>query len=227
MSILKLNKITKTFNIKNDKIEALKDISLEIEPGDFIAIVGTSGSGKTTLLNILGLLDQKTSGDYWIKDIKIEDLSEKKIAKLRNENFGFILQNYALINDYSVYDNIKIPLEYRRKKYTKTVIDRKIRLIAEELNINEKLNQSAKNLSGGQKQRVAIARALINNAKVILADEPTGSLDKKHTEEILEIFKNLNDAGKTIVLITHDEKVASVCKKIIRIEDGEILNEQI
>lgn len=227
MSILKLENISKTFKTKSDNVVALKNISLEVEQGDFIAIVGTSGSGKTTLLNILGLLDQKTGGDYWIEDTKIEDLTEKEIARLRNENFGFILQNYALINDYSVYDNIKIPLEYRFKKYSNNKAGRKIKDIAETLNIAEKLKQLAKNLSGGQKQRVAIARALINDTKVILADEPTGSLDKKHTIEILEIFKELNEMGKTIILITHDEKVASICKKIIHIEDGEIVNEQI
>lgn len=227
MSILKLENINKTFNTKSESVVALNNISLDVEQGDFIAIVGTSGSGKTTLLNILGLLDQKTSGDYWIEDTKIEDLTEKEIARLRNENFGFILQNYALINDYSVYDNIKIPLDYRHKKYSKNKAGRKIIDIAETLNIAEKLKQPAKNLSGGQKQRVAIARALINDTKVILADEPTGSLDKKHTEEILEIFKELNEIGKTIILITHDEKVAGICKKIIHIEDGEIVNEQV
>ncbi|MDD2371620.1 MAG: ABC transporter ATP-binding protein [Firmicutes bacterium] len=225
MSILKLKNINKTFDTKSEKVVALNDISLEVEKGDFIAIVGTSGSGKTTLLNILGLLDQKTSGDYWIEDKKIEDLTEKEIARLRNENFGFILQNYALINDYSVYDNIKIPLDYRYKKFSNHKAGRKIKDIAKNLNIGEKLKQPAKNLSGGQKQRVAIARALINDTKIILADEPTGSLDKKHTEEILEIFKELNEMGKTIILITHDEKVASICKKIVHIEDGEIVNE--
>lgn len=227
MSILKLENITKIFNTKTENIRALKDIDFKVEKGDFIAIVGTSGSGKTTLLNIIGLLDLKTKGNYWVGDTKIEDLSEKQLATLRNENFGFILQNYALINDYSVYDNIRVPLEYRKRKYPKVIEKRKIQKIAEKLNISEKLKQPAKNLSGGQKQRVAIARALINNPKVILADEPTGSLDKKHTEEILEIFKSLNESGKTIIIITHDEKVASICKKIIHLEDGEITNEQI
>lgn len=227
MSILKLKNISKTFSTRTENIDALKDISLEVDQGDFIAIVGTSGSGKTTLLNIMGLLDKKTEGDYWIEDKKIEDLSEKETARLRNENFGFILQNYALINDYSVYDNIRIPLDYRHRKLSRTKMDKRIRKIAEKLNIDEKLRQPAKNLSGGQKQRTAIARALINDAKVILADEPTGSLDKKHTEEILEIFKTLNDAGKTIILITHDMNVASICKKIVRIEDGEMTDEQI
>jgi putative ABC transport system ATP-binding protein len=171
------------------------------------------------------LLDIKTNGNYWLNDKKIEDLKEKEIASLRNNNFGFVLQNYALINDYTVFDNIKIPLEYRVEKHKSKVIKRKIIEIARILDINDKLGQPAKNLSGGQKQRVAIARALINNPQIILADEPTGSLDKKHTEEILAIFQELNLNGKTIILITHDEKVASICKRIIHIEEGKIIDE--
>ena len=225
MIILKLENIRKTYNKKSEEVVALKDISLEVEQGESIAIVGTSGSGKSTLLNIIGLLDIKTEGDYWLNNKKIEDLNEKEIAAIRNSNFGFVLQNYALINDYTVYDNIKIPLDYREKKLGKAAVKRKIREIAKVLDIGEKLRQPAKNLSGGQKQRVAIARALINDPQIILADEPTGSLDKKHTEEILRIFQELNNNGKTIILITHDERVASICKRIIHIEDGEIVNE--
>lgn len=225
MSILKLDNIRKEFDTKTEKVIALKNINLEVKEGDFIGIVGTSGSGKTTLLNIIGLLDKKTKGIYLIEDKKIEDLSEKELARLRNKNFGFVLQNYALINDYSVFDNIKIPLDYSDEKYTKNVMRRKIKKIAGDLDIREKLKQPAKNLSGGQKQRVAVARALVNSPKVILADEPTGSLDKKNTEEILNIFKSLNKIGKTIILITHDENVAKICNRIIHIEDGEIVNE--
>lgn len=225
MSILKLENVKKIYNTRNEEVMALSDISIEVKKGDSIAIVGTSGSGKSTLLNIIGLLDIKTNGNYWLNDKKIEDLKEKEIASLRNNNFGFVLQNYALINDYTVFDNIKIPLEYRVEKLSSKVIKRKITEIARILDINDKLGQLAKNLSGGQKQRVAIARALINNPQIILADEPTGSLDIKHTKEILNIFQELNLNGKTIILITHDEKVASICNRIIHLEDGKIIDE--
>ena len=225
MSILKLENVKKIYNTRNEEVMALSDISIEVKKGDSIAIIGTSGSGKSTLLNIIGLLDIKTNGNYWLNDKKIEDLKEKEIASLRNNNFGFVLQNYALINDYTVFDNIKIPLEYRVEKRSSKVIKRKITEIARILDINDKLGQLAKNLSGGQKQRVAIARALINNPQIILADEPTGSLDIKHTKEILNIFQELNLNGKTIILITHDEKVASICNRIIHLEDGKIIDE--
>lgn len=225
MSILKLENVKKIYNTRNEEVMALSDISIEVKKGESIAITGTSGSGKSTLLNIIGLLDIKTNGNYWLNDKKIEDLKEKEIASLRNNNFGFVLQNYALINDYTVFDNIKIPLEYRVEKLSSKVIKRKITEIARILDINDKLGQLAKNLSGGQKQRVAIARALINNPQIILADEPTGSLDIKHTKEILNIFQELNLNGKTIILITHDEKVASICNRIIHLEDGKIIDE--
>lgn len=144
MSILKLDNIRKEFDTKTEKVIALKNINLEVKEGDFIGIVGTSGSGKTTLLNIIGLLDKKTKGIYLIEDKKIEDLSEKELARLRNKNFGFVLQNYALINDYSVFDNIKIPLDYSDEKYTKNVMRRKIKKIAGDLDIREKLNNLQK-----------------------------------------------------------------------------------
>lgn len=225
MSILVVNNIKKTFKGKNNEVEVLKGINLKIEKGDLISIIGTSGSGKTTLLNILGLLDEKTYGSYILDDRNVEILNEKELAKLRNEYFGFVVQDFALINDYNVFDNIKIPFEYSDKKMSKTEIYNIIYNISKKLNIENKLKQSVKNLSGGEKQRVAIARALINDPQIILADEPTGSLDKNTTEEILNIFKELNQMGKTIIIITHDEKVASISNRILQIEDGIICNE--
>lgn len=225
MSILVVNNIKKTFKGKNNEVEVLKGINLKIEKGDLISIIGTSGSGKTTLLNILGLLDEKTYGSYILDDRNVEILNEKELAKLRNEYFGFVVQDFALINDYNVFDNIKIPFEYSDKKMSKTEIYNIIYNISKKLNIENKLKQSVKNLSGGEKQRVAIARALINDPKIILADEPTGSLDKNTTEEILNIFKELNNTGKTIIMVTHDEKVASISNRILQIEDGIICNE--
>lgn len=218
MSLISINKINKYYGTKNNRNHILKDVSLEINEGDFIAIMGTSGSGKSTLLNILGLLDKYDQGDYFLKDSNIKNLKDKNLALLRNTFFGFVVQNFALIDDFSVYENVEIPLEYG--KVSNKVRKEKINEILKSLDIFEKLNDKAKNLSGGQKQRVAIARALVNNPSVILADEPTGALDTKTTEEIMNIFKELNQNGKTIIIITHDEKVAAVCDKILRIEDG-------
>lgn len=177
------------------------------------------------MLNILGLLDEKTTGSYILDDKNVGSLKEKELAKLRNKYFGFVVQDFALINDYNVFDNIKIPFEYSDKKMSKKEIKRIINSICVKLKIEDKLKQSVKNLSGGEKQRVAIARALVNDPEIILADEPTGALDKNTTEEILNIFKDLNEMGKTIIIITHDEKVASISHKILEIEDGNICNE--
>ena len=227
MSLLELQDIKKIFKVKNNTIETLKGINLKIEKGDFLAIVGTSGSGKTTLLNILGLLDEKSAGNYLLCGNDVGNLKEKELAKMRNAFFGFVVQDFALINDYSVKDNIKMPFEYSRKRISKADIDLKIKEICSRLGIDNKLKQPVKNLSGGEKQRVAIARALVNDPQIILADEPTGSLDKKTTAEILEIFKELKDMGKTLILITHDEKVAAITNKILQLEDGHIIDEQI
>lgn len=219
MSILKINNLCKTFySSKENEVKALKSVNLEINHGDFIAIIGTSGSGKSTLLNILGLLDNQTSGEYFIEGTNIKNLKDKELANLRNKTFGFIVQHFALIKEFSVYDNIEVPLEYGKVK--KSLRKEKIELVLKKVGLEEKIKVKTGNLSGGQCQRVAIARALVNQPKVILADEPTGALDSKTTEEIMSIFEELNKEGKTIVIITHDMKIANKCKRIISIEDG-------
>lgn len=220
MSVLKVNNLCKTFSSssKESEVKALKSVNLEINDGDFIAIIGTSGSGKSTLLNILGLLDNQTSGEYFIEGINVKNLKDKELAVIRNKTFGFIVQHFALIKDFSVYDNIEIPLEYGRVK--KNIRKEKIESVLKRVGLKEKIRVKTGNLSGGQCQRVAIARALVNQPKVILADEPTGALDSKTTEEIMNIFEELNKEGKTIVIITHDMTIANRCKRIISIEDG-------
>lgn len=227
MAILKVNNLCKTFfSGKDNEVKALKSVNLEVNSGDFIAIVGTSGSGKSTLLNILGLLDNQSSGEYFIEGINIKNLKDKELANLRNKTFGFIVQHFALIKDFTVYDNVEIPLEYGKVK--KNIRKEKIQSVLKKVGLENKIKVKAGNLSGGQCQRVAIARALVNQPKVILADEPTGALDSKTTEEIMNIFNELNKDGKTIILITHDMEIANKCKRIISIEDGiakEILNE--
>ena len=218
MTILKVNNLSKTFSSKENEVQALKSVNLEINHGDFIAIIGTSGSGKSTLLNILGLLDTQTSGEYFIEGINTKTLKDKELASLRNKTFGFIVQHFALIKDFSVYDNIEIPLEYEKVK--KKLRKEKIELVLNKVGLKDKINTKSGNLSGGQSQRVAIARALVNEPAVILADEPTGALDSNTTEEIMSIFENLNKDGHTIVIITHDMDIASRCQRIISIEDG-------
>lgn len=220
MKIIRLKKISKVFGNGEKIVRALRGISLDIDAGELIAVVGASGSGKSTLLNVIGLLDEASDGEYYLNDIKISNLKFKEKAQLRNKYLGFIVQNSALIKDYTVRDNIEIPLEYSKVKKNQ----RKIRVekICNSLGIADKIDKYPSDLSGGQCQRVAIARALINNPNIILADEPTGALDSKTGQEIMNIFKDLNQQGKTIIIVTHDKKIAEQCNKIIYIEDGQI-----
>lgn len=220
MSLIEIKDAKKTFGNEENKVVAINSVDLNIEKGDMVAIVGPSGSGKSTLLNIIGLLDTLDSGTYKINNVDIRNLSEKEIAQYRNKYFGFIVQHFALVNHFSVYDNIEIPLEYGKVK--KSLRKEKIVAILKSLGIEGKINTLAKNLSGGQAQRVAIARALVNNPEIVLADEPTGALDTKTGQEIIDILKEINRQGKTIVIITHDKSIAKQCDKIINIIDGKI-----
>lgn len=220
MVLIKLKNISKKFGAKDTEVTALRDVSIEINEGEIIAIVGTSGSGKSTLLNIIGTLDRQTTGEYVLKNKNLDELNEHDLAKLRNKSFGFVVQNFALINDYTVYENIEIPLVYGKVKSSER---RKIiNQVLTKLDIQEKINKKPTELSGGQCQRVAIARAIVNDPQIILADEPTGALDKKTGEQVMKIFKALNKEGKTIIIVTHDPRIASQCNRIINIEDGMI-----
>lgn len=218
--MIKLNKITKTYNPKKrNKFTALHDVSLEISDGEFCAVVGKSGSGKSTLLHIIGMLDTFTSGEYLFDEIDVGSISDNKAAKLRAEKIGFVKQDFALIEDYSVVDNVMLPLYPIGSKNKK----KKALAAIKELDIAKLAEKEASQLSGGEKQRVAIARAIVNDPKIILADEPTGSLDTKTSAEIMDVFKNLNSQGKTVVIVTHDPKVAEQCGRIIEISDGMIV----
>ena len=222
MELIKLKNISKTYGQNDAKVEALKNINLSIEKGEMVAIMGTSGSGKSTLLNIIGLLDKPTEGCYTLEGKNVDKLKDKELAKNRNKFIGFVVQNFALIDDYTIYQNIKVPLDYA--KVSKSEKKNRINTLLQKMKISDKKDKYPKELSGGQNQRVAIARALVNNPEIILADEPTGALDKNTGLEVMNIFKELNNEGKTVIIITHDEKIASMCKKIIRIEDGKITN---
>ena len=221
--MLELKNSCKIYGTGEAKVCALKNINIKIEKGEFVAIVGPSGSGKSTLLNVLGGIDSLSSGEYYLDSKKVSELSNIKMASLRNEEFGFVLQYFGLINDYTVYENVVLPLKYSKKK-----IKRKKELVKEmlkKLSIENKENAYPTELSGGQCQRVAIARALINNPNVIFADEPTGALDKETGIQIMEILKQLNNDGKTIVIVSHDENIYSKCKRVIKIEDGNIISD--
>lgn len=219
MALIKLENIKKEFGSNDNKVEALKGIDLEINRGELIAIIGASGSGKSTLLNIIGLLDKATGGKYFYDEKDITSFTDKELGQLRNKAFGFVVQNFALIKEFTVYENVEIPLTYNKNIKKREYKDR-IENILMKLGIIDKINKKPSELSGGQCQRVAIARALINDASIILADEPTGALDKKNGMDVINEFLKLNQEGKTVIMVTHDESIADKCNKIIRIEDG-------
>lgn len=224
--MLKLDKIIKTYNKgKNNAFEALHGISLTVESGEMVAIVGTSGAGKSTLLHILACIDGYDSGEYYIDDMVIGKLSEGKMADIRNEKIGMVMQDFALIEEFTALDNVMIPLDFAARGKKKGKKERKeiaIKML-EMVQMQNFADKPVNRLSGGQKQRVAIARAIVNEPSLILADEPTGALDTETTREIMKVFIDLNKQGKTIIIVTHDLTVAEQCSRVIKIEDGVII----
>ena len=218
--MIKINKLNKSYITT----QALKDVSLTIEDGEMVAIIGKSGAGKSTLLHILGCLDNFDSGEYILDGTDVRTLSNRKKAKLRNKNIGFVFQDFSLIPYRSVKFNVMLPLFFCKYSYKK--MKEQAHLLLEKLDIASQENKKVNQLSGGQKQRVAIARAMINDPNIILADEPTGALDTRTSAEIMEVFRQLNEEGKTVIIITHDPVVADACKRKIEISDGRILEEE-
>ncbi|MEM3254375.1 MAG: ABC transporter ATP-binding protein [Fervidicoccaceae archaeon] len=221
--LIKLEEVHKIYRQGDAVFSALRGVSLTINEGDFIAIMGPSGSGKTTLLNIMGLLDRPTRGRIYIEGKDVSKLNDKALAKIRNQKIGFVFQFFNLINRFTIYENIELPLLIRElsKKERKILVESAlIKAGGELIWLQKRPNQ----LSGGQQQRVAIARALVTSPKVILADEPTGNLDRKSGRVVMEEFVRLNSMGQTIVVVTHDPEVANCSKKIIYLRNGEIVN---
>ena len=216
-----LKGVSKTFGTGSNKVEALKKVTLAIESGEMVAIMGKSGSGKSTLLNILGGLIPCDEGEYLYDGACISQFREKHLSKFRFEHIGFILQYYALLDDKTVFQNVELPLLYGKHK--KAFIFEKVETLLKQMEIWDKKDNYPFELSGGQSQRVAIARALANDPDVILADEPTGALDSATEIRIMELLKNLNSLGKTIIIVTHDNTVADYCDRVIRLRDGEVL----
>ena len=214
--MVKLKNIVKIYNPeKANEFEALHGISAEIKDGEMVAVIGKSGAGKSTLLHILACIDSYQDGTL------VKDLSERQYAKIRNEKIGMVMQDFALVEDFTALENVMIPLNFSRRK----VRGKKEKALAalRSVGIEELAKKPCNKLSGGQKQRVAIARAIVNEPAMILADEPTGALDSKTSAEIMELFRSLNEQGRTVVIVTHDPKVAEQCERVIEISDGRIV----
>lgn len=218
-NIIKLENIQKYYKIGKEKFHVLKSLNLDINTGDFVMIMGKSGSGKTTLLNILGFLDKFDEGDYFFNNKNVTNLNENQRSTFRNKNIGFVFQQFNLIETLNVYQNLELPLIYDNtlnKSQRKHIIKEKLN----DVGLLDKAYQPPLQLSGGQQQRIAIARALVNNPQIIFADEPTGALDSETSEEIMKLLKNLNNQGKTIIMVTHDSDLVKYATKIIRLKDG-------
>lgn len=223
--MIELKDIKKTYNIgKPNAFEALHGVSMTIDDGEMVAVMGTSGAGKSTLLHILACIDQYDSGEYKIDGELIGKTSERKLAGIRNDKIGMVMQDFALVEDFTAIENVMIPLDFAKKSSQKRRGEKRKRALdmLERTGMKEFATKPVKKLSGGQKQRVAIARAIVNNPDLLLADEPTGALDSATTKEIMNVFQGLNHQGKTIIIVTHDREVAEQCGRIIEISDGRI-----
>ena len=223
-NLISLRGICKTYGKGDGLVTALRPIDLDIKKGEMLAIMGKSGSGKSTLLNLLAGLDTPDSGEYIYNGEKINTKNQNKMAKFRRSDVGFVVQHFALIDEYNVSQNIALPLRYGKLKGVST--KKRIKEIAERLEIGEKLRKYPSQLSGGQAQRVAIARAIAHKPSILLADEPTGALDEETGKSIMNLFKEINKEGTTVVVVTHDANVASYCQRTIRLHDGEIVGEE-
>ena len=225
MSLLQVENLQKIYTTRfgNNQVEALHNVSFSVEKGEYVAIMGESGSGKTTLLNILASLDKPTSGTVYLENQNLGNIKDKKLADFRRDNLGFVFQEFNLLDTFSVEDNIYLPLVLAGKSYKE--MNNRIVPIAEKLGITHLLKKYPYEISGGQKQRVAVARALITNPKLILADEPTGALDSKATDELLRLFSEINEVGQTILMVTHSVKAASHASRVLFIKDGQVFHQ--
>jgi len=219
--VIQTNKLTKTFQMGNVAVHALRGIDLVVEHGEFVAIMGASGSGKSTLMNLIGCLDLPTSGEYFLSGKNINSLTKNDYASIRNENIGFVFQGFNLLPRTSALENVELPLFYDRTKRIKNPKQAAVEAL-EHVGLGDRIDHEPNQLSGGEQQRVAIARALVTQPSIILADEPTGNLDTKTSIDILSLFQELNDQGITIILVTHEEDIAQYAKRIVTVRDGVI-----
>ncbi|MDC3047111.1 ABC transporter ATP-binding protein [Prochlorococcus sp. AH-736-A21] len=219
--VASLEKISKTYGKDDLTVKALDSINLEIYKGDYLAVMGASGSGKSTAMNIIGCLDRPSDGVYKLNGIPVENLSDDELAEIRNQKLGFVFQQFHLLSDATALENVVLPMIYAGIDPEQRLVRGKNAL--KKVGLSERMNNRPNQLSGGQQQRVAIARAIINNPAILLADEPTGALDSKTTEDVLDLFDKLHESGITIVLVTHEDEVANRAKKIAKFKDGRIV----
>lgn len=228
MALIELQNIHKHFKMGDEDIHALNNVSLTINEGDLTSIVGTSGSGKSTLMNIIGLLDLPSAGQYILDGQNTTEMSDDELSKYRNQKIGFVFQSFNLLPKASALKNVEMPMQYA-SAYDNNLTDKIIREMAletlDKVGLSSRVHHLPNELSGGQRQRVAIARALVNRPKILLADEPTGALDSKTSDEILNLFEVLNHQGVTVIIVTHENNVASRCRRILRMSDGHMSEE--
>ena len=225
MHLIEVRNVYKIYNPGENQVNALDGVTLTIDEGEFVAIIGQSGSGKSTLMNMLGLLDTPTEGEYYINGKLVDDLTDDQMSTIRNEEIGFIFQGFNLIPSLTALENVELPLVYRGMKKDQR---REISIDAlERVGLKERMNHLPSEMSGGQQQRVAVARAIAARPPVILADEPTGNLDTKSTKEVMRILHNLKDEGRTVIVITHDNEIAEEAERVVRIRDGRVVEDYI
>lgn len=225
MAILEVNNVKKIYTTRfgSNKVQALSDVSFSVEDGEYVAVMGESGSGKTTLLNIIAALDKPTDGEVYLNGRRFSDIKEAEIAKFRREHLGFVFQEFNLLDNFSIKDNILLPLVLAGKQYHE--MDKRLTPVARKLGISELLSKYPYEVSGGQKQRAAVARAIITDPQLILADEPTGALDSKASDELLSLFSSINNDGQTIIMVTHSVKAASNAGRVLFIKDGRVFHQ--
>ena len=225
MHLIEVRDVYKIYNQGENQVNALDGVSITIDEGEFVAIIGQSGSGKSTLMNMLGLLDTPTHGEYYINGKLVDDLTDDQMSAIRNEEIGFIFQGFNLISSLTALENVELPLVYRgmpkqeRREISQDALER--------VGLGERMNHLPAEMSGGQQQRVAVARAIAAKPPVILADEPTGNLDTKSTKEVMAILHELKDEGRTVIVITHDNEIAEEAERVIRIRDGKVVEDYI
>jgi len=223
--MIKINNLQKVYRTEEIETLALNNLSIHVKEGEFVAIMGPSGCGKSTLLNIVGLLDDLDDGSYLFNSIEVKDFNERKRSDLRKHNIGFVFQSFNLIDELTVFENVELPLIYTKVPAAER--KRRVEEVLEKVQIMHRRNHFPQQLSGGQQQRVAVARAVVNNPKLILADEPTGNLDSKNGNEVMQLMTELNEAGTTIIMVTHSEHDAKFADRIIRMLDGQVLMETV
>ena len=225
MAILEVNNVQKIYTARfgSNRVQALSDVSFSVEEGEYVAVMGESGSGKTTLLNIIAALDKPTDGEVCLNGRRFSDIKEAEIAKFRREHLGFVFQEFNLLDNFSIKDNILLPLVLAGRQYHE--MDKRLTPVARKLGISEILSKYPYEVSGGQKQRAAVARAIITDPQLILADEPTGALDSKSSDELLALFSSINNDGQTIIMVTHSVKAASNAGRVLFIKDGRVFHQ--